>query len=159
MLIFAFAMPLVRITTMIILWTLPLTSKQRHAFLVCKEVVDAWSALDVMLFSFVAAISQIRQFLAFMLGGNCDALNRTLQQFVSGPLSHAHDLCFDVDSSLGDGCWLLAVCVVGSSACSRILDYAAAIVREEDENAYRVASSLGADDVDNNDSSHFETPL
>lgn len=159
MLIFAFAMPLVRITTMVILWTLPLTSKQRHAFLVCKEVVDAWSALDVMLFSFVAAISQIRQFLAFMLGGNCDALNRTLQQFVSGPLSHAHDLCFDVDSSLGDGCWLLAVCVVGSSACSRILDYAAAIVREEDENAYRVASSLGADDVDNNDSSHFETPL
>ena len=68
-------------------------------------------------------------------------------------------LCFDVDSSLGDGCWLLAVCVVGSSACSRILDYAAAIVREEDENAYRVASLLDTDDVDNDDSSHFETPL
>jgi hypothetical protein len=161
MLIFAFTMPLIRLMTMVVLWTLPLTSKQRHACLVCKEVVDSWSALDVMLFSFVAAISQIRQFLAFMLGGNCDTLNRTLQQFVSGPLSHAHDLCFDVDSSFGDGCWLLAVSVISSSACSRILDHIAAVVRIEEERAYRTraVSESDVDAADSNHSSHFETPL
>ena len=150
MLLFAFIVPLLRMSTITIMWIVPLRVRDRRKLWACKEILDAWSALDVMLFSFVAAISQIRQFLAFMTGGNCDALNETLQQLVSGPLSHDHDLCFDVDSSLGDGCWLLAGCVLGSAASSRVLE----LVRRDDEGSVdgdRVAKCQSATRVNDSD--------
>ena len=120
----SFVAPLLRLCAMVAIWTLPLRRTQRGVLWRVKDILDAWSALDVMLFSFLAAIFQIRRFLAFMLGGNCDALNTTLQQFVTGPLQHGHDLCFDVHSSLGTGCWLLAACTFGTSLASFVVERA-----------------------------------
>lgn len=120
----SFLAPLLRLCAMVALWTLPLRRTQRGILWRVKGILDAWSALDVMLFSFLAAIFQIRRFLAFMLGGNCDALNKTLQQFVTGPLQRGHDLCFDVHSSLGTGCWLLATCTLGASLASFVVEKA-----------------------------------
>lgn len=161
MLIYAFIVPLLRISTVTMIWTMRLHPRDRRSLWWCKDVLDAWSALDVMLFSFVAAISQIREFLAFMLGGNCDALNDTLQQLVAGPLSHTHDLCFDVDSSLGDGCWLLAACVVGSWASSRAVEFLRddQLVEDYDENDNDNSSEHDTADDDAHSRDAFATPL
>jgi len=167
MLLFAFIMPLLRMSTIIIIWVVPLRARDRLALWHCKEILDAWSALDVMLFSFIAAISNIRQFLAFMTGGNCDALNETLQQLVSGPLSQDHDLCFDVRSSLGDGCWLLALCVLGSMTSSRVVELVRRVdsgsakgERVENRQSAPVNADAEADaDADVGENEAFGTPL
>ena len=119
---FAFIVPLARIMFVMLLWLAPLTRRQRRAFWRVKDVIDAWSALDVLVFSFVAAMLQIRQFLGFMTGGNCDALNVTLQQLVEGPVNEGRDLCFDVDARIHVGCALFALSVCGSVASAALLN-------------------------------------
>ena len=124
LLLFTFAMPLVRRVTMLVLWLLPLRKKEHEAVWFGKDFIEAWSALDVMVLSFVAVIAQIRQFLGFMIGDNCQSINDVLQQLVSGPLYRGHDLCFDVDSRLGLGAWLLLVCVFADLVATRVVSMA-----------------------------------
>jgi len=124
LLLFTFAMPLVRRVTMLVLWLLPLRKKEHEAVWFGKDCIEAWSALDVMVLSFVAVIAQIRQFLGFMIGDNCQSINDVLQQLVSGPLYRGHDLCFDVDSRLGLGAWLLLVCVLADLVATRVVSMA-----------------------------------
>jgi len=136
---FAFVVPLARIVFVMLLWLAPLTRRQRRAFWRVKDVIDAWSALDVLVFSFVAAMLQIRQFLGFMMGGNCDALNLTLQQLVEGPVNDGRDLCFDVDARIRRGVALFALSVCGSLASTALL------------NTYKAREQNDDDDVDDDD--------
>jgi len=136
LLVFAFGVPLLRIALLGFLWITPLTRRRRRVLWHYKAVVDCWSALDVLLVAFLAAMLQIRQFLAFMLGGNCDALNHTLQQLVEGPVNGGQNLCFDVVASVQRGCWLFGVAIVGSIASSALLSAAHRIdAQKENENA------------------------
>jgi hypothetical protein len=134
---FAFVVPLARIVFVMLLWLAPLTRSQRRAFWRVKDVIDAWSALDVLVFSFVAAMLQIRQFLGFMMGGNCDALNVTLQQLVEGPVNDGRDLCFDVDARIHDGCVLFAMSVCGSLGSTALLNTYKARERNDDDDDER----------------------
>jgi len=124
LLLFTFAMPLVRRVMMLVLWLLPLRRNEYEAVWFGKDFIEAWSALDVMVLSFVAVIAQIRQFLGFMIGNNCQSINDVLEQLVSGPLYRGHDLCFDVDSRLGLGAWLLLVCVFADLVSTRVVSMA-----------------------------------
>ena len=130
---FAFVVPLVRIVFVMFLWLAPLTRGQRRALFRLKNVVDAYSALDVLVFSFVAAMLQIRQFLGFMMGGNCDALNRALQELIDGPVNGGRDMCFDVDARLRRGCLLFSLSVLGSVASTALLNTHKAKEQDEEE--------------------------
>jgi hypothetical protein len=145
MLIFALGVPLLCRLTTIALWMVPMNVKEMKSMWLWRDFIEAWSALDVMLFSFVAAITQIRQFLAFMIGGGkCATVNEALQQFVSGPLHSRHDLCFDVDSSISSGTWLLLGCIVFDYASVNILQrvYAAVDGNVDDSDVEGLDRSL-----------------
>jgi len=63
------------------------------------EVFYAWSALDVFCISVFAAITEISQFAAFMVGDKCDGINEILKAYMD-PALHGDDVCFDVITTL-----------------------------------------------------------
>jgi len=79
---------------------------------VVTEVLNAWSAIDVFVISIVAALLEIEQFAQFIIGNRCDLINEILKQYFDGALK-GKDKCFDVQTKLYTGCWLLfSSCVI-----------------------------------------------
>ena len=91
----------------------------REALVVAAEISRAWSALDVFVVSALAAATQIRRFAAFILGDACDGVDDVLRRMRSAeenggggadilPGMRGVDSCFDVETSLGWGWYVLA---------------------------------------------------
>ena len=132
--VFALAMPLAQLASLAVLWLAPLSRSAQLRIATVAEVAGAWAALDVFLVAAFAAVLQIRQFAAFIVGDSCDTIDTVLRyvaQHQSGgsggltlgdggvggggsdPLDLRGDnVCFDVDTRLDDGCWILVPAAV-----------------------------------------------
>ena len=98
--------PICHLLTVIILWLVPLSRKiQKFIYTIC-EILNAWSCIDVFVISIIAAIVEISQFTAFIVGDKCDFINPFLAKFFDNTLN-GHDTCFEVDAFLQSGCWIL----------------------------------------------------
>lgn len=97
--LFGQAMPFALLLTMLVLWVVPLTLSMQRTIFVLAEVLNAWSALDVFCISIAAALLEIQQFAAFIVGDSCDAINVFLAEFMD-PLLEGDDKCFDVVAQL-----------------------------------------------------------
>ena len=105
---FALVMPLMFLVALLCLWVTPLKLKTQKTAVVITEVLNAWNALDVFVVSIVAALMEIQQFAAFIVGENCDAINAALAEFYDEELE-GDDKCFDVIATLKSDAWLLYV--------------------------------------------------
>jgi len=109
---FIIAVPLAHLAVLLFLWLTPLTSRVQRKVFVVTEVFNAWSAVEVFVISIIAALLEIQQFAAFMVGDKCDQINPILKQYFSDELK-GDAKCFDVVATLDKGCWILfAACVV-----------------------------------------------
>jgi hypothetical protein len=97
--IFGLAVPLLLSVLLSIVWFAPMTSSQQKSLFVFLEVLHAWCALDVFCVSIIAALLEIQQFAAFIVGDACDSVNVVLATFFDEQLS-GYDKCFDVVASL-----------------------------------------------------------
>ncbi len=98
--------PICHLLTVIILWLVPLSRKiQKFIYTIC-EILNAWSCIDVFVISIIAAIVEISQFTAFIVGDKCDFINPFLAKFFDNTLN-GHDTCFEVEAYLQSGCWIL----------------------------------------------------
>ena len=98
--------PICHLLTVIILWLVPLSRKiQKFIYTIC-EILNAWSCIDVFVISIIAAIVEISQFTAFIVGDKCDFINPFLEKFFDKTLN-GHDTCFEVEAYLQSGCWIL----------------------------------------------------
>lgn len=98
--------PICHLLTVIILWLVPLSRKiQKFIYTIC-EILNAWSCIDVFIVSIIAAIVEISQFAAFIVGDKCDFINPFLEKFFDKTLD-GHDTCFEVQAYLQSGCWIL----------------------------------------------------
>lgn len=70
------------------------------------QVLNAWAALDVFVFGLIASILEISQFSQFIVGDKCDEINVLLKKYAN-TLLDGDDRCFDVQTTLGAGCWIL----------------------------------------------------
>eukprot|EP00605_Chrysophyceae_sp_TOSAG23-4_P001054 GSChrysophyteH1.ASY1.ANO1.1159.1 assembled CDS len=105
--IFSLAMPLFAVILFAILWLGPaLTLSSHKVLLVLTEVVYAWSAVDCFCVSVFAALLEITQFAAFIVGDSCDGINEYLEEFMDTQL-HGDDQCFDVQTTLYPVCFLM----------------------------------------------------
>lgn len=96
-------MPTAFLIASLILWLVPLNlSKQRSLFVV-SEILNSWSSLDVFCVSIVAAMLQIQQFAAFIVGDSCDGINKILQKY----FPDGDDICFDVVATIDPSAWTL----------------------------------------------------
>lgn len=106
------AMPLATIISILWLWVgPPLSITLQKSLFLFAEVTNAWCALDVFCISLIAAILEIKQFAAFMVGDACDGLNVLLAEYLDSELD-GDDKCFDVETTLTDKVSLLFLAMV-----------------------------------------------
>ena len=103
--LFAFAFPILQLVCLFILWQIPLTLRHQFVVFVIMEISSAWNSLDVFIVSVIAALVEIRQFAAFIVGSKCDFLQPILDKDIDYLLDEKK--CFDVETVLLEGCWLL----------------------------------------------------
>ncbi|KAJ1454841.1 hypothetical protein M885DRAFT_521109 [Pelagophyceae sp. CCMP2097] len=126
--IYALALPLLQLPCLLCLWLAPLRLQTQKRFYVACEVVNAWAALDVFMLAIIAAMTQISQFAAFMVGSKCDGLNVVLD----AALRHeTHGICFDVQTQLNKGAWVLFASALISLAVSRAVMHVASVAIDE----------------------------
>lgn len=104
----AIVVPILHIITQLILFFVPMRRKVQRAFYIAAEYLYAWNCLDVFIISILAAVLEISQFAAFMVGDKCDVINPIVKMFFSDePLIKGHKTCFDVVTRLEKGSWIL----------------------------------------------------
>jgi hypothetical protein len=101
---FGLGFPLALMVTLIFLWFYPMRLKSQKSLFTLAEVFNAWSALDVFTLSIAAALLEIQQFAAFIVGDSCDGINKILKKYLNQQLD-GDDKCFDVIATLTDQCW------------------------------------------------------
>lgn len=104
--IFGLAMPLGCLLLLVVLWFCPLTLPTQRRLFVLTEVFNAWSALDVFCISIAAALLEIQQFAAFIVGDSCDGINVILAKYLDTQLD-GDDKCFDVVATLLNDSYLI----------------------------------------------------
>jgi hypothetical protein len=109
---FTVAVPLIHLLVLLMLWIVPLSFAWQRKVFVVTEVLNAWSALEVFVISIIAAVLEIRQFAAFIVGDKCDPINAILKEYFNQELD-SDAKCFDVIATLEAGCWILfAACII-----------------------------------------------
>eukprot|EP01125_Pyxidicula_operculata_P019199 TRINITY_DN694_c1_g1_i1.p1 TRINITY_DN694_c1_g1~~TRINITY_DN694_c1_g1_i1.p1 ORF type:complete len:571 (-),score=154.12 TRINITY_DN694_c1_g1_i1:331-2043(-) len=127
--LFALVIPFCHLAVLLLIWLIPLSTKNQRRLFVITEIFNAWSAIDVFIVSVIAALLEIKQFAAFIVGDHCDLINALLQKYFDGPLQ-GNDVCFSVEATLDQGCWILfassAVYILGGymimRACHKALN-------------------------------------
>jgi hypothetical protein len=109
--LFACVVPMLHVLLMLALWTVRMSKRMQRKCFLAAEILNAWSALEVFVFSIIAAILQIQQFVLFIVGDKCDLINRILAEYFDQVL-HGDDQCFDVRATLQPGCWILFLAIV-----------------------------------------------
>eukprot|EP01032_Pedospumella_encystans_P009378 gene9378-11041_t len=109
--LFGQAMPFAVLLAMLGLWLVPLTLASQRSIFVLAEVLNAWSALDVFCIAIAAALLEIQQFAAFIVGDSCDGINVILEEHMDEILE-GDDKCFDVIATLTSNSWLLFLAAV-----------------------------------------------
>jgi len=97
--LFGLGMPLALLATLLFLWLVPLSLHRQRQVFILAEILNAWTALDVFCVSILAALMELQQFAAFIVGDSCDGINQVLTKFLDGPLE-GDDKCFDVIAKL-----------------------------------------------------------
>lgn len=97
--LFGQAMPLGLLIALMCLWLVPMTLPTQRSIFVLAEVLNAWSALDVFCVSIAAALLEVQQFAAFIVGDGCDGINVILAEYMD-PILEGDDKCFDVVAEL-----------------------------------------------------------
>eukprot|EP00494_Astrolonche_serrata_P032621 UN32890 len=102
--LFAFAIPILGLALLVILFAFPLSNYLTKFFFVAVEICFAWGSTEVFLVGVIAAMLEINQFAQFLVGDKCDLINKLLPLF----LTEGEEVdCFTVATSFKQGCvWL-----------------------------------------------------
>ena len=96
---FGLVAPLLLLLALIRIWYLPLSRSQLEKNLITVDILGAWTALDVFCLSVAAALLEIRQFAAFIVGDHCQDIDSFTKYFM--PVQAGKPmLCFDVITTL-----------------------------------------------------------
>jgi hypothetical protein len=127
---FVLIIPLLQVITLAYAWFVPMTIRVQRNWLHINEVVGAWAGLEVFVCAIIAALLEIRQFAKFMVASKCAPLDPLITKF-------GFDSCFDVETSLENGCWILFTAAALSIALGQIMirqSEAVLLVREAELN-------------------------
>ena len=130
--LFALGMPFTCLIVMMTLFVTPLTVKSQSRLFVLAEIANAWSAMEVFVVSIIAALLEIQQFAAFIIGDKCDTINALLAKSAKiDLLLDGDDTCFDVIATLGpDSVYLFAGAALSTTVCWGMLKMGHAAIGE-----------------------------
>ena len=109
--LFVIAIPLLYMLNLFLLWSVRMSVAVQRGLFITAEVLNAWGSLEVFVVSLIAAILEITQFAAFIVGDRCDQVNIFLADFshifpsIYPPTDSFK--CFNVETSLDSGCCIL----------------------------------------------------
>mmetsp|Transcript_48867 Transcript_48867/g.95541 ORF Transcript_48867/g.95541 Transcript_48867/m.95541 type:complete len:1422 (+) Transcript_48867:209-4474(+) len=117
--LFALVMPFSCLGILFVIFFVPLRAKTQVVLFVAAEVANAWGALEVFVFSMVAALLELSQFAAFIVQDYCSFINPILGQVMGDQLG-GDNVCFSVRAKILLNSWPLMsgailYCVVASS--------------------------------------------
>ena len=92
-------MPLALLTLLLFMWLVPLSLHRQRQLFTLAEILNAWTALDVFCVSILAALLELQQFAAFIVGDSCDQINEILSKYLYDELD-GDAKCFDVIAKL-----------------------------------------------------------
>ena len=127
---FALIVPLLHLLCLLVLWLVPMRVALQEYLFIFSEVLNAWSAIDVFVFSLIVALLEIEPFAQFLVGDKCTLVNKILKEFFGSVLGN-DTVCFRVTASLDAGCWFLFFAVLVymlvrlsvSFICALAIDY------------------------------------
>jgi Paraquat-inducible protein A len=98
---YAVAMPFACLGILLMLALVPMTLKTQQFLLVCAEIANAWSAVEVFVISIIASLLEISEFASFIVGHRCDLIKKIIQDYFSSALTDLTDAtCFTVRASV-----------------------------------------------------------
>jgi len=109
--IFAFAMPVLHVVVVFVLWTAPLKAKWQQRLNALAELALGWASLDVLLVAFLAAATQLSKLVKSFVKGPCREIDGALTAFLDAALK-GDTTCFRLTVHVRPGCILLAVAAV-----------------------------------------------
>jgi hypothetical protein len=127
---FVLLIPLLQVLTLAYAWFVPMTIRVQRHWLHINEVVGAWAGLEVFVCAIVAALLEIKQFAAFMVASKCAPIDPLIHQL-------GYDSCFDVETTLEHGCWILFAAAALTISLGQIMirhSEAVLLVREAELN-------------------------
>lgn len=106
---------------LLVLWTAPLPERLQRHFLVATQTVNAWNGLGVIVLSIMASVLEIEQYAKYVIGHKCDLINNVMVHtpivdHIEGPKT-----CFDVDSQLKPGFFILFLAWIISEVTGHIV--------------------------------------
>jgi len=87
----------------------PMKKSILNIVIITMEVLHSWSSLEVFFVSVIVSIFEIEQFVMFVIGSNCDAINVILKNFTNVV---PQPKCFDVNLGLSNGMFLVILASV-----------------------------------------------
>lgn len=106
---------------LLVLWCAPLSKTWQRKILIATQALDAVSSLDVFVVSIVASVAQIQQFASFIVGSRCDAIDAIVARTPLAARIPGSPKCFDLETHLLPGFWILALAAVISSITGRVM--------------------------------------
>ena len=121
--------PLLWLLLLTLLWAAPLSVAAQRRLLRAAERCFAWAGLDVFVLTILAGLAQLTQYAKFMLGDECDGINRLLAAHFAD-LVPGEPSCLAVAPQLRAGIFVLLPTVLVSAALGFFVMHAAACAVE-----------------------------
>ena len=102
--------PILHFFSLFILWLIPLTRKIQIIIYSISEILNAWSCLDVFIFSIIFGV-QIGEFTNFIAKDKCGPINPFFKKYFNDYLD-GHTMCIEVYIYLQNGCWILLISII-----------------------------------------------
>jgi len=119
--LFALIVPLLNCVLLIAIWLVPLTLREQLLLYFVAEVLSAWEAVLVLVFSAIACTLQISQLAQFIVnaatGSLCGALEDQLEKIFPDP---ADAKCFDVIATLVPSSAVIIIAAVALTLASSV---------------------------------------
>ena len=108
---FAVVTPILKVVSCLMLWSMPLTTRQKEVAKSVTSMLGTWSALDVFFVSVIAAIIEIGSLTSSFMGETCDSIKEALGIE-----------CLRLEARfLVAGCVCLAIAVISSLLVSQLI--------------------------------------
>jgi len=95
--------PLAWLLQVAVLWAVPMSPSWQRRMRSFAEVLHAWSCLDVFLLTVLVSLLELNQFAAFIIGGECDGLNKLVSQYLGYMVTDSDDGCLQVNTAFEPG--------------------------------------------------------
>lgn len=156
-LLYGFWVPALHLCLLLTIWLYPLTLRAQASALALGEIANAWSAVDVFIFSIFAALLQISKFAAFIVEEPCGSpiaalggksINDIIKQIFKARDIDEKYTCLDVQASLTSGAIPLLIAGVSVFLTSYlVLSYAKVAVHDRLDRLVPTGLKMKQDEV------------